>query len=130
MHSEHEEAMRWEFRDCIAMSWKALRPGVTGTEAEEIACGIAEYDQRWQSGPHAREWNFLCAAYSDWREQPENMRKLAEDLRINPTVYADGGMTEVQRRSLDQARNIAHEERCAVEAFTTPTQRTPIQRER
>ncbi|MGW4125871.1 hypothetical protein [Nocardia sp. NPDC004711] len=130
MHSEHEEAMRFDFQDRVALSWKALQPGVTDAQISEIECRMSEYDQRWQAGPHAMEWDFLHAAYTDWRDQPQLMAKFAEDLRVNPTVYADYGLTDVQRRSLDQARTIAHEQRSAIDAPDASAQRLPIRRDR
>ncbi|MFE3080894.1 hypothetical protein [Nocardia tengchongensis] len=130
MHSEHEDAMRSEFHDCITLSWTAIQPGLADAEAADINRRVGEYDQRWQSGPHAQEWNFLCAAYTDWRDHPEDMHTFVEDLRTNPTVYADFGPSEVQLRSLDQAHNIAREERCAMGALKPSMQREPIRRDR
>lgn len=130
MHSEHEEAMRADFSDRFAISLNALAPGVTDEQADEIRRRVAEYDQRWQSGPHAQEWAFLHAAYTDWRDFPEDMGAFVEELRTNPTVYADFGPTGVQMRSLDQALNIACELRCARQAWQPDTQREPIRRDR
>ncbi|MEV6100662.1 hypothetical protein [Nocardia sp. NPDC051981] len=130
MHREHEEAMRADFSDRVAISLNALAPGVTDDQVDEIRRRVAEYDQRWQSGPHAQEWAFLHAAYTDWRDYPEDMRIFVEDLRTNPTVYADYGPTEVQLRSLNQAHNIAREQRCAQQTWKPSTQREPIRRDR
>ncbi|MFE3986549.1 hypothetical protein ACFXPR_18885 [Nocardia tengchongensis] len=130
MHSEHEEAMRADFSDRAAISLNALAPRVSGEQVEEIGRRVAEYDQRWESGPHAQEWAFLHAAYNDWRDFPEDMGVFVEDLRANPTVYAEFGPTEVQMRSLDQAHNIARELRCARQAWKSSTQREPIRRDR
>ncbi|MFD6357266.1 hypothetical protein ACFXO9_27170 [Nocardia tengchongensis] len=130
MHSEHEEAMRFDFHDRVTLSWAAMWPGVTDVEAAEIDRRVSEYDQRWTQGPHAQEWEFLHAAYADWREQPDKMRKFTDDLDVHPGVWAAGGLTDLQRRSLDQARNIAHEERCAINELNPPAQRLPIRRDR
>ncbi|WP_280359241.1 hypothetical protein [Nocardia otitidiscaviarum] len=130
MHPEHEEAMRWDFNDRVAMSWKALWPGVTRADADEIDRRVSEYDQRWQAGPHAHEWAFLHAAYIDWRDRPDQMRHFVADITANPTIYRDHGLTDVQRRSLDQAHNIASEERAAVRALNPPPERRPIHRQR
>ncbi|WP_306359518.1 hypothetical protein [Nocardia sp. CC227C] len=128
MHHEHEEAMRAEFSDCIALSWQTLRAD-PAVHVDGIQARVNEYDQRWQSGPHAREWNFLCAAYTDWRDYPEDTAKLVADIDAHRDVYHGAGFTDTQRRSLDQARNIANEERSAIRAYSPP-QQLPVQRER
>ncbi|MFE3958598.1 hypothetical protein ACFXPS_31045 [Nocardia sp. NPDC059091] len=130
MYREHEEAMRSEFYERVGIGLTALAPGITDGQADEIYRRVGEFDRRWLSGPHAQEWAFLDAAYTDWRDQPQLMAKFVEDLRVNPTVYVDYGLTDVQRRSLDQARTIAHEHRCAIDAWDPPTQRLPIRRDR
>lgn len=131
MHAEHEEAMRADYSDRAAESWKAFWSGVTDAEAYEIRCRVAEYDQRWRLGPHAQEWEFLRAAHADWRDRPEDMRRFTEDIDTHRKVYDDFGLTEVQRRSIAQAAAIASEERSAIGALTPPPPlRQPIQRER
>ncbi|MEV6101458.1 hypothetical protein [Nocardia sp. NPDC051981] len=127
MHREHEEAMRSDFSERIGISLTALAPGLTDDQADEIYRRVGEFDQRWLSGPHAQEWAFLHAAYTDWRDQPEAMAKLVADVRANPGMYADHGLTDIQSRSLDQAHNIAREERCAMQALKPPVQRQPMQ---
>ncbi|MFB8001546.1 hypothetical protein [Nocardia sp. NPDC056000] len=129
MHAEHEEAMRSDFHDCIALSWKAWRPGITSTESDGIYRAVDDYDTRWSQGPYGREWDFLCASYKDWRDLPHDMDKFAQDVRANPDKYTEFGVTEVQRRSIDQAENIVREERSLLRAQPY-TKQLPIRRER
>ncbi|MFB7722306.1 hypothetical protein [Nocardia sp. NPDC056100] len=129
MHSEHEEAMRADFHDCITLSWKAVRPDTTSTESDEIYRAVGEYDDRWSHGPYGREWDFLCAVYKDWRDLPQDMGKFADDVRANPDKYTEFGISAVQRRSIDQAENIVREERSLLRAQSR-TEQLPIRRER
>ncbi|MEV6100661.1 hypothetical protein [Nocardia sp. NPDC051981] len=128
MQSEHEEAMRSDFHDQITERWKALQPSVTEAERREITGRAFERDQRWRSGAYAVDWDFLHMVYSDFRDYPHAMQGFAEALDVSDNVWEDYGLTEDMRRSVIQARNIAHEEHLAIEALHQ--QRTPIRRER
>ncbi|MFJ9368782.1 hypothetical protein ACIRRA_30750 [Nocardia sp. NPDC101769] len=127
MHSEHEEAMRADFHDRQSQALKMAQPEVSDDQRYEIADHISEFDQRWASGPYADEWAFLRAAHADWHAYPEQMGRFARDLEASRDVWEDYGLTDVNRRSVTQARHIAHEERAALAALS---QRQPIRRER
>ncbi|WP_067704481.1 hypothetical protein [Nocardia jejuensis] len=130
MHKEHEEAMRSDFSDRFGESLKALWPGLSTIEVTEIDRRVSEYDHRWTEGPYAMEWEFLHACYRDWRDRPVEMRVFAEDVRAYPGVYTANGLTEVARRSIDQADNVAREEQSAIRALRPAPERLPISRER
>ncbi|MGX1805172.1 hypothetical protein ACWIGI_05610 [Nocardia sp. NPDC055321] len=130
MYDEHEEAMRADFSDRFGESLKALWPGLSPSEVSEIDRRVGEYDQRWTDGPYEAEWKFLHACYQDWRDRPREMRIFADDVRANPGVYIANGLTEVARRSIDQAENAASEERSAIRSLRPPAERLPIRRER
>ncbi|WP_306359519.1 hypothetical protein [Nocardia sp. CC227C] len=111
MEREHEEAMRTEFA-AQAERWRtAYEPGVTEAKLDEIYRTASECDQRWQTGPHAEHWQYLTDAYSDWRARPDTMNRLLDDVEHNRAQGWDGGVTDIQRRSLHQTRDLAHWER-------------------
>lgn len=130
MHPEHEEAMRTDFADRVATAWAATWPGVTDAEACEIACSVAEYDQRWSSGPHAQHWAFLHACYLDWQRHPAQMRLLTADVDVHRAIYDNAGLTDIHRRSLRQAGHLTDEERAISRGTPVQPHHIPLHRER
>ncbi|QLY33968.1 hypothetical protein H0264_18585 [Nocardia huaxiensis] len=127
MHIEHEEAMRADFHDRFAETLKTLLPNISDAQRAQCAARIAEYEQRWHAGPYAQEWEFLHAAYADFRDHPQEMARFAADLDANRELWKGNGLTDVMRRSVDQARTIAAEERSALAVLR---EQQPIRRER
>lgn len=107
MYREHEEMMRREFFEQTRLSRNAFRSDITEAELNRIYTRQADYDQRWYAGPHVDEWAFLQSAYDDWQQRPKQMARFVSDVEHNHQLYRDFGLTDVQRRSLFQARDLA-----------------------
>ncbi|WP_280359239.1 hypothetical protein [Nocardia otitidiscaviarum] len=122
MHHEHEEAMRADFTTRTDLTARAYHDAVTDTQLDEIYTQTRAIDDRWGSGPHADQWQFLSDAHQDWRDRPDTMTRFLDNVEHNRAKGYDGGIDDVQRRSLYQARELT--------APASTRRRGPIQRER
>ncbi|WP_458686410.1 hypothetical protein [Nocardia tengchongensis] len=122
MESEHEEAMRSDFRERTALQLSGYQAGVTEEQIDQIYGTVGQIDDRWKAGPHAAQWQFLTDAYADWNDRPNTMARFIDNIEHNLAQGWDGGLDEVQRRSLHQARELTEPQR--------PRRRGQIQRER
>ncbi|BCK57396.1 hypothetical protein [Nocardia wallacei] len=111
MEREHEEAMRREFAERVELNHSAYRSGVTEQQMDALYDHSRQYNQRWLNGPHAEHWQFLDDAYHDWRDRPDTMRRLTENLRHGRATGDNGGFTDVQYRSVEQAGRLVETER-------------------
>ncbi|MFD0000160.1 hypothetical protein [Nocardia sp. NPDC127526] len=108
IHAEHEEAMRAEFFAQAQLARNAYRSDITDAELDRIYRDTAEYDERWFGGPYAEHWAFLSASYDDWQQRPKDMRRFVADVERRRELYGrEFGLTDVQYRSLHQARDLA-----------------------
>ncbi|MEV0294224.1 hypothetical protein [Nocardia sp. NPDC050710] len=107
MEREHEEAMRADFAEQVDLERKAYRPGVTDADIDAIFGQRDEIEKRWDRGPHAEHWGYLSDAYDDWSRSPETMRRFQENVDYNGGY----GLTDVQRRSQEQARTLTRNDR-------------------
>ncbi|MFE3195021.1 hypothetical protein ACFXHA_38865 [Nocardia sp. NPDC059240] len=106
MHREHEELMRREFFEQAQLG-RTQAQTRSDYQYERLAVARAEYDDRWLAGPHADQWAFLSASYDDWQRAPKTMAKFMDNLdRIRAHPGFDFTVTDVQRRSLEQARDL------------------------
>ncbi|MGW0247982.1 hypothetical protein ACWDYH_15250 [Nocardia goodfellowii] len=107
MEREHEEAMRTDFTTYSELGQQMSRPSVTDREIQYLDLERQFVAERWEAGPHAEHWNYLEEAYRDFDERPDTMRRFCDNLDHN-----DGfGLTDVQRRSLEQARTLTEASR-------------------
>ncbi|MGQ4620013.1 hypothetical protein [Nocardia sp. R7R-8] len=102
MEREHEEAMRAEFARYTQLG-DMYRPGTTDAGLGRIVAQRRETDQRWGEGPHAEHWNYLSDVYADWRQAPDTMFRLLDNIDHN----GGDGVTDLQHRSLRQAGQLA-----------------------
>jgi hypothetical protein len=105
MQPEHEEAMRQEFAHGVELG-KRMYNVDTEAEIEQLGAQQEEIGRRWQEGPHAEHWQFLNDAWHDWREAPDTMARLADNIAHERAQNGGCGFDEVQVRSLDQARQL------------------------
>ncbi|MFE3986548.1 hypothetical protein ACFXPR_18880 [Nocardia tengchongensis] len=109
MQSEHEEAMRSDFREQAALQQRTYQSDVTESEIGECFSKAREIHGRWNDGPHADQWRYLSDAYADWRDAPDTMVRFIDNVEFN---RAKGfGIDEVQYRSLLQARELTEPHR-------------------
>ncbi|MVU79481.1 hypothetical protein GPX89_19810 [Nocardia sp. ET3-3] len=106
MHREHEELMRREFFEQAQLA-RTQAQTRSEFQYERLALTRANYDDRWLAGPHAQEWAFLSASYEDWQRDPKSMTVLMNNLdHIHAHHGKVFGLTDVRRRSLEQARDL------------------------
>ncbi|MGW5572634.1 hypothetical protein ACWEVD_15630 [Nocardia thailandica] len=105
MQREHEEAMRTDFDQYVDLS-DQMDHGLTRydnpiTEEQITAIGDQQeaVQDRWRNGPHAQHWNYLEDAHHDWRQAPDTMRRMHEDIAHNGGF----GLTDIETRSQVQA---------------------------
>ncbi|MFE3799279.1 hypothetical protein [Nocardia tengchongensis] len=109
MQSEHEEAMRSDFRERTGLLLSGYEPQVTEEQIDQRYDKVRQLDERWNSGPHADQWRYLSDAYADWRDAPDTMVRFIDNVEFN---RAKGfGIDEVQYRSLLQARELTEPHR-------------------
>lgn len=111
MESEHEEAMRSDFREQAALQQRTYQAGVTESEIGECFSKAREIHCRWNDGPHAGQWQYLTGAYEDFRDRPDTMDRFLDNVEHNRAQGWDGGLDEVQRRSLHQAKALTEPHR-------------------
>ncbi|MFJ9368783.1 hypothetical protein ACIRRA_30755 [Nocardia sp. NPDC101769] len=111
MEAEHEEAMRSDFREQASLQARTYQAGVTETEIGESFSKVREIHSRWNSGPHADQWQYLSDAYEDFRDRPDTMDRFLDNVEFNHAQGWDGGLDEVQRRSLHQAKELTEPQR-------------------
>jgi len=108
MQREHEEAMRADFDRYVDLSDQKTygliqrEDPITAEQLDAIATEREIIADRWREGPHAEHWGYLDDAHHDWREAPDTMRRMREDIAHNGGF----GVTEIQTRSLDQAATL------------------------
>ncbi|WP_406237520.1 hypothetical protein [Nocardia sp. NBC_01009] len=107
MQREHEEAMRLDFQQHYQLGRDMYGPGVTEADIERLDVDRVDIEKRWRSGPHAEHWNYLEDAQSDWQRAPKTMSRFMEDVDHN----GGHGLTEIQRRSQEQARELTGNDR-------------------
>ncbi|MBF6296820.1 hypothetical protein IU459_04580 [Nocardia amamiensis] len=103
MEREHEEAMRADFTTYAELERQMFRPSVTEYEIQLIDVRQHELAGRWESGPHAEHWRYLSDAYEDWRQAPDTMFRILDNIDHN----GGEGVTDLQHRSLRQAGQLA-----------------------
>ncbi|QLY33969.1 hypothetical protein H0264_18590 [Nocardia huaxiensis] len=111
MEREHEEAMRADFRERTALQLSGYQPGVTEDQIDQIYGKVRQIDDRWTAGPHASRWQYLSDAYDDFSDRPETMDRFLDNIEFNRAQGWDGGLDEVQRRSLYQAKELTEPQR-------------------
>lgn len=111
MESEHEEAMRSDFREQAALHVRVYQAGVTVDEIDECFSKAREIHGRWSAGPHAEQWRWLFDAYEDFRSRPDTMDRFLDDVEFNHAHGCDRGLDDVQRRSLYQAKALTEPHR-------------------
>lgn len=105
MQREHEEAMRTDFDHYVDLHDQTdhglIRHDNPITEQQllDIHDQREALSARWRNGPHAEHWGYLDDAHHDWRQAPDTMRRMNEDIAHN-----DGwGVTDIEARSQAQA---------------------------
>lgn len=111
MQREHEEAMRADFTARIELGNQRLAPGVTEADFDRIEARTGEIDRRWETGPYAEQWEFLNDAHHDWSHSPAVMERMRADIAHNQQAGGGVGFSEVQLRSLEQARILTQPQR-------------------
>ena len=106
MQREHEEAMRAEFSERIELENKRFDPSTTDADLDRIWDRTSEINQRWAGGPHAEHWEFLNDAHHDWKRSPETMERFRADIAHNQEISGHVGLSDIQLRSLEQARDL------------------------
>ncbi|MEV0765167.1 hypothetical protein [Nocardia sp. NPDC050435] len=122
---KNEATMRLDF-------WKVTRLRTESRQAHpqwsaELTEQADLIESAWRASDHAEHWNYLNAAYVEWREFPDTMGSLFEHLH---TARAECGvypLSETQWRSQEQARDLTGhrqqwEQQQQVNAFTHTTQ--------
>ncbi|MBF6272287.1 MULTISPECIES: hypothetical protein [Nocardia] len=110
MQREHEEAMRADFATYTDLERKMARPRVTSYEIQLCDMKRHALAERWETGPHADHWAFLEDAYHDWRRNPETMERFRADIAHNLELDGHVGLSDVQLRSLEQARTLTQQQ--------------------
>ncbi|WP_378736702.1 hypothetical protein [Nocardia brasiliensis] len=111
MEREHEEAMRADFAELVRLRHEVFHAEDSGQPAAEIdRLDYQRYDidTRWMKSPHHTEWGYLHTAYNDWVRAPHATRRFLDWVEH----YRELGheqVTEVEQRSLEQARELAGE---------------------
>ncbi|NKY48375.1 hypothetical protein [Nocardia cerradoensis] len=103
MLPEHEEAMRVDFAERAALDRQLDERDMDAATVERVCDRIDAIDDRWDTGPHAKQWRFLGDAYAEWDQRPVAMREHLERLRRQHAAGHDIGMSEVEYRSVEQA---------------------------
>ncbi|WP_040698934.1 hypothetical protein [Nocardia vinacea] len=107
MEREHEEAMRADFTTYVELGRQMYRPSTSEAEIQLLDMQQQVVADRWESGPHAEHWNYLEDAREDWRRAPDTMRRFLDNVDHNGGY----GLTEIQRRSQEQARDLTTQDR-------------------
>ncbi|MFI5716080.1 hypothetical protein [Nocardia sp. NPDC051750] len=107
MQREHEEAMRIDFQDLLETRRQA-QTELTESERDALTRISSGIDQRWRSGPYAEQWRFLRAAHDEYRDRPDAGRQLLDSITYNRDQGRDGGVTDVEVRSLEQVVGRSH----------------------
>ncbi|MBF6065433.1 hypothetical protein IU500_34435 [Nocardia terpenica] len=115
MERERENTMRAAFAEFAAVRRQA-RQAPAGTDAEsgllrrahaiKGRCLHELVDPRW-----GFEWSYLDSAYHDWRREPDSLRRFLGVLEEERARGGDGGLTAIQLRSQQQARDLVEAER-------------------
>ncbi|WP_459549904.1 hypothetical protein [Nocardia sp. X0981] len=111
MQREHEEAMRGDFQDLIEAYRQQAQPETAESEQDGLARIGSTIDRRWRSGPYAEQWGFLRAAYNECRQRPDTVRRRLDSIAHSRAQGRDGGVTDIELRSLEQAFGRSHIER-------------------
>ncbi|MFD0362731.1 hypothetical protein ACFQZZ_14905 [Nocardia sp. GCM10030253] len=107
MEKEHEEAMRTDYTTYVELGRQMYQPSTSDAEIQLIDLQQQILADRWEAGPHAEHWNYLDDAHEDWRRAPDTMRRFMDNIDHN-----DGyGVSEVERRSQQQARTLTDHDR-------------------
>lgn len=108
MHFEHEEAMRADYTEHTELGRQMFDEGVTDADIDRIDTARQTIEHRWHTGPHSEHWAYLSEAHADWRRSPRTMQRLLADAQHN----GDGsGLTDIERRSQEQARALTGHDR-------------------
>ncbi|WP_191094281.1 hypothetical protein [Nocardia colli] len=109
MEHEHEDAMRTDFAELVRLRDEVVHAEVSDcpdTEVEALDDQRHTLDQRWTNGPHSEAWQHLCAAYTNWEQDPEGVRRfLAWTEHYREIGYEQ--LTAVERRNIEQARELS-----------------------
>ncbi|WP_036499208.1 hypothetical protein [Nocardia aobensis] len=103
MLPEHEEAMRADFAERAALDRQLDERDTDPATAERVCDRIDAIDDRWDTGPHARQWAFLHHVYADWDTRPVAMSEDLDRLRAERAAGHDIGLSDVEFRSVEQA---------------------------
>ncbi|WP_406272524.1 hypothetical protein OH799_32930 [Nocardia sp. NBC_00881] len=107
MEREHEEAMRADYSTYAELGRQMFRPSTSEAEIQLIDMQQQVLADRWESGPHAQHWQYLDDAHEDWKRSPKVMVRMLADIDHN----GGAGVSGVQRRSLEQARQLTGNDR-------------------
>ncbi|MEU7141710.1 hypothetical protein ABZ942_19825 [Nocardia sp. NPDC046473] len=111
MEREHEEAMRVDFAEHTRLNAELFHAEYLDrwdADTDEQARQRDQIHERWSASPHAEQWNYLRKAHHGWGLHPDRTRQFMDWVEH----YRDLGhdqVTDVQRRSLEQARELAGE---------------------
>lgn len=103
MLPEHEEAMRVDFAKRAALDRQLDERDMDAATVERVCDRIDAIDDRWETGPHAKQWAFLGDSYAEWDQRPVAMREHLERLRHQRAAGHDTGLSDVEYRSVEQA---------------------------
>ncbi|MFE3222924.1 hypothetical protein [Nocardia sp. NPDC059228] len=103
--------MRSDFREQASLQARTYQAGVTENEVGESFSKVREIHGRWSSGPYAEQWRYLADAYTDFRDRPDAMDRFLDNVEHNLAQGWGGGLDEVQRRSLYQAKELTEPQR-------------------
>ncbi|WP_433629114.1 hypothetical protein [Nocardia sp. CA-120079] len=107
MEREHEEAMRADYQQHYQLGLDMFRDRITETDIERLDSDRIEIEKRWQDGPHTEQWAYLSDAQHDWERSPATMSRFMENVDHNGGY----GLTDIQRRSQQQARELTGNDR-------------------
>ncbi|PXX66924.1 hypothetical protein DFR70_103679 [Nocardia tenerifensis] len=111
MEHEHEEAMRAEFSQYVEL-WRATDPPeVSQADYNEAHDAIDFIDHLWQTGPHAKHWDYLKDAHQDWTARPQTMTRFLDGIAEDRAAGYFVGVTDIEYRSQCQARDLTAAER-------------------
>lgn len=110
MNHEREQAMRADYTTVAAMRRRAWESSPSA-ETDRLAEGVRQISHRWLAGPDAAQWRYLDDAFFDWRGRPDTMARRLWNIDHDRALGYDGEVTDVEHRSLLQARDLTEVDR-------------------
>ncbi|MEU7633855.1 hypothetical protein AB0C34_28405 [Nocardia sp. NPDC049220] len=107
MEREHEEAMRADYTTYTELGRQMLRPSTSAAEIQAIDMQQQIVADRWEFGPRAQHWQYLEDADEDWKRSPKVMARMLDNIDHS----GGAGVSDVQRRSPEQARQLTGNDR-------------------